>query len=198
MRLQRSFFLRPPEVVARELLGTSLFFNGIHVMIVETESYGINDPACHAFRGKTRRNEPMFEEGGRSYVYFIYGVHYCFNVVTQGKDIPSAVLIRGAVPLNGLEQIEKRRGKKIDPARILIGPGTFCRGLGIAKEQNNLDLCMSSDFYFYSGDLQGVSLSIGTSPRVGISKGKERLWRFFLKNFNVGKINTSRTRNIRL
>lgn len=103
MRLKRPFFLRPPEVVAQDLLGKSLYFKGNRVIIVETESYGVNDPACHSFKGKTLRNEPMFKEGGRSYVYFIYGMHFCFNVVTENKDTPSAVLIRGGDPSYAIE-----------------------------------------------------------------------------------------------
>ncbi|MFI5303901.1 MAG: DNA-3-methyladenine glycosylase [Nitrospiria bacterium] len=184
MRLKRPFFLRPPEVVAKELLGNSLYFKGIRVIIVETESYGVNDPACHAFKGKTPRNEPMFKKGGRSYVYFIYGMHFCFNVVTEKEGIPSAVLIRGAVPLAGLEEIQKKRGKKVTAEKIIIGPGNFCRGLGIGREQNDIDLCESSDFYFYSGDLKSENLSIGISPRIGISEGKDKLWRFYLKEYD--------------
>jgi DNA-3-methyladenine glycosylase len=187
MRLKRSFFLRPPEQVARELLGKSLYFNGNRVIIVETEAYGVNDPACHAFKGKTPRNEPMFEIGGMSYVYFIYGMHYCFNVVTEKKGTPSAVLIRGAVPFSGLEDIQRRRGKKEKPEKILIGPGNFCKGLGIGREENDIDLCKASDFYFYSGDLSALPESVEISPRIGISNGKDKLWRFYLKDFSLNK-----------
>lgn len=185
MRLKRAFFVRPPEVVAKDLLGKSLFFHGNRVIIVETESYGVNDPASHAFKGKTPRNEPMFKEGGRSYIYFIYGMHYCFNVVTEKEGIPSAVLIRGAIPLTGLKEIQKKRGKRAEPENILMGPGNFCRGLGIGREQNDIDLCETSDFYFYSGDLKRGPLSVGTSSRIGISEGKNLLWRFFLQEFSL-------------
>jgi len=188
MRLKRPFFLRPPEVVAEELLGNSLYFNGNRVIIVETESYGVNDPACHAFKGKTLRNEPMFKDGGTSYVYFIYGIHYCFNVVTEKEGIPSAVLIRGAIPLAGLEEIQKKRGKREKAGKILIGPGNFCKGMGIGREQNDIDLCRAPDFYFYSGDVKRDHLSIGVSPRIGISAGKDKLWRFFLKDFTPNRI----------
>ena len=192
MRLNREFFLKSPETVAQNLLGKSLFFRGKRVIIVEAESYGVNDPACHAFRGKTPRNEPMFKEGGRSYVYFIYGMHYCFNVVTEKEGVPSAVLIRGGIPINGLKEIQKRRGKNEPVEKILIGPGNFCRGLGIGREENDLDLCESSDFYFYDGDTGKAGLTIGTSPRIGISEGKERLWRFFLINFTIDQITSER------
>ncbi|MBI1822707.1 MAG: DNA-3-methyladenine glycosylase [Nitrospirae bacterium] len=185
MRLKRPFFLRPPEVVAQDLLGKSLYFKGNRVIIVETESYGVNDPACHSFKGKTLRNEPMFKEGGRSYVYFIYGMHFCFNVVTEKMEIPSAVLIRGGIPLTLLKEIQDRRGKKESAEKILIGPGNFCRGLGIGREQNDIDLCHTPDFYFYKGDLEKVHLDIGISPRIGITEGKEKLWRFFLKNYGI-------------
>ncbi|MHB8481202.1 MAG: DNA-3-methyladenine glycosylase [Nitrospiria bacterium] len=192
MRLKREFFLRSPEIVAQNLLGKSLFFRGKRVIIVEVESYGVNDPACHAFRGKTPRNEPMFREGGRSYVYFIYGMHYCFNVVTEKEGVPSAVLIRGGIPVNGLKEIQKRRRKNERVDNILIGPGNFCRGLGIGREENDLDLCESPNFYFYDGDTQNAGLTFGTSPRIGISEGKERFWRFFLKNFTIDQIISER------
>lgn len=188
MRLKRSFFLRPPEQVAIELLGKSLYFNGSRVIIVETEAYGVNDPASHAFTGKTRRNEPMFSAGGTSYVYFIYGMHYCFNVVTEKKGTPSAVLVRGGIPLTGFEEIQRRRGKKEKPEKILIGPGNFCKGLGIGREENNIDLCKASDFFFYSEDLNEVPLLMGISTRIGISTGKEKLWRFYLKNFKLSGV----------
>ena len=185
MRLKRSFFLRPPDIVARELLGKSLFFNGKHVIIVETEAYGSDDPACHSFRGKTPRNEPMFKTGGRSYVYFVYGVHYCFNVVTEEAGCASAVLIRGGIPLNGLEEIRKRRNNGGPAERILIGPGNFCRGLGIGKEENDLDLCRTTHLYFYSRKGKPVSQEVGISRRIGISRGQERLWRFYIKDASL-------------
>jgi DNA-3-methyladenine glycosylase len=127
----------------------------------------------------------MFENGGTSYVYFIYGMHYCFNVVTEKKGTPSAVLIRGAIPLTGLEEIQRRRGKKEKPEKILIGPGNFCKGLGIGREQNDIDLCKASDFYFYSGDIENVPLSVEIFPRIGISDGKDKLWRFCLTDFSL-------------
>ena len=192
MRLKREFFLKSPEIVARNLLGKSLFFRGKRVIIVEAESYGANDPACHAFRGKTPRNEPMFKEGGRSYVYFIYGMHYCFNVVTGNEGVPSAVLIRGGFPIAGLKEIKKLRGKNEPEKRILIGPGNFCKGLGIGREENDLNLCDSTDFYFYEGDTEAAGLTIGTSPRIGISEGKDKLWRFFLKDFSIKQIKVAR------
>lgn len=198
MRLKRPFFLRPPEVVAQELLGKSLYFNGIRVIIVETESYGVNDPACHSFKGKTLRNEPMFKEGGRSYVYFIYGMHYCFNVVTEKEDVPSAVLIRGGIPVTRLEEIQKRREKRESAEKIMIGPGNFCKGMGIGPEQNDVDLCRTDNFYFYSGDLKGFPIQIGVSPRIGISRGKEKLWRFFLKDLNLNKLALTKKGNFKL
>jgi len=181
MRLKRSFYLRPPEIVAKDLLGKSLYYRGTEVIIVEVESYGANDPACHAFRGKTPRTEPMFKEGGRSYVYFVYGMHFCFNVVTEKSGSPSAVLIRGGVPVNDYQQIKDRRGREIHPEKILIGPGNFCKGLGIGKDQNDIDLCESPDLFIGSGSFAKKKLEIGISPRIGISSGQDRLWRFYLK-----------------
>lgn len=188
MRLKRVFFLRPPESVARDLLGKSLFFRGKRVVIIETEAYGVEDPACHAFRGETPRNRPMFRQGGWSYVYFIYGMHFCFNVVTGEAGIPSAVLIRAGFPVNGTIEISKNRGRVERPEKLLSGPGNFCRGLGIGVKENDLDLCEEEDFYFYEGDTDAATLSIRVSSRVGISKGQEKPWRFFLEKFHQGNI----------
>ena len=192
MRLRREFFLREPQTVARDLLGKSLFFNEKRVVIVETEAYGNGDPASHAFRGKTPRNSPMFREGGWSYVYFIYGVHFCFNVATEGEGIPSAVLVRGGIPLSDLREIRKNRGRDETAGRILIGPGNFCKGLGIGRIENDRDLCSERNFYFYKGDVDPSGLEIEISDRVGITRGKEKPWRFILKNFDPGEIRSGR------
>jgi DNA-3-methyladenine glycosylase len=162
-RLNRNFFNRPTLEVAKELIGKILYFNGHSVIITETEAYHIqDDPACHAARGKTPRTEVMFGQAGFSYVYFIYGMHYCLNIVTEPENIAAAVLIRGA-ELIGDEKAD------------LIGPGKLCKFLGVNKNHNKIDLCLSDDFYV--SDQVLILLYIAT-PRIGISKGQDKLWRF--------------------
>ena len=133
-RLSRNFFARASPLVARELLGCwmvrQLDDRVLRVRVRETEAYlGPTDPASHAFRGRTRRNAPMFGPAGVAYVYFIYGMHYCFNVVTGQEGDPQAVLIRGAVA-----------GPPQSP-QVLGGPALLCRALAIDLSCNGADLC---------------------------------------------------------
>ncbi len=159
MRLQRPFFNRPTLEVARDLLGKEMVFYGQRGIITETEAYiGKDDPACHAARGKTLRNAPMFGAAGYSYVYFIYGMHHCLNFVTEAEGFPAAVLVRGV--------------------QGITGPGRLCRALGITREHNNLDLTTHGDFYVRD---TGLKPKYEATPRIGISQGKELLWRFVIK-----------------
>ena len=117
--LPPAFFARDTEVVARELLGCVLESHspegGTSGLIVETEAYiGEHDLACHAAAGRTKRTEPLYGPPGMSYVYFIYGVHWCFNVVTRDTGSPSAVLVRAIEPLAGVELMRRRRPKRVD------------------------------------------------------------------------------------
>lgn len=161
--LPPSFFNRPTLTVAQELLGKSLFFEGIEGVITETEAYsGRDDPACHAARGKTPRNAVMFGPAGLSYVYFIYGVYHCLNVVTEEEGFPAAVLIRGI-------QL---------PSLSLDGPGKLCRHLGITRDHSGIDLTTHPSFFISDSK---VSLPFNATPRIGISKGQDKLWRFVAK-----------------
>jgi len=143
--LDRDFYDRDTEVVARDLLGAVLVCrtdegtaSGI---IVETEAYiGEEDPACHAAVGRTQRTEPLYGRPGLSYVYFIYGVHWCFNAVTRAEGMPSAVLIRALQPLDGFELMRSRRGPRIDDRNLTNGPGKLCAALGIDRRMNGLSL----------------------------------------------------------
>lgn len=165
-RLNRDFYNRPTLEVAKELIGKLLYFNGHQAIITETEAYHSHgDPACHAARGKTPRTEVMFGKAGVSYVYFIYGMYHCLNFVTETEGIAAAVLIRG-IKLIGNENAD------------LSGPGKLCRYLGINKAHNKIDLCKSQDFYVSD---HGLVLPHIVTPRIGISKGQDKLWRFVAK-----------------
>lgn len=163
--LTRAFFQRPTVVVARELIGHTLVRGQRRLRIVETEAYvGPEDLASHAAKGRrTARNEAMYGPAGHAYIYLIYGVHHCLNVVTEGTDFPAAVLIRAAEP----------------GAR---GPGVLCRELAITREQNGLDLTNpTSVLRFEVG--AGPPPDVVESARIGVAYAGEwaaRPWRFAL------------------
>jgi DNA-3-methyladenine glycosylase len=161
-RLQQDFFIRPTLQVAQELLGKLLVFQQHQGYITETEAYiGKDDPACHAARGKTPRTAVMFGEAGYSYVYFIYGKYYCLNIVTEAKGFPAAVLIRGV--------LDTHSGSDIN------GPGKLCRNWGITTAHNIINIARASDFFIANTDF---SPSFSCTPRIGISVGGDKLWRF--------------------
>jgi DNA-3-methyladenine glycosylase len=143
--LPGSFFARDTEIVARELLGCILECRtdaGIASgRIVETEAYlGEHDLACHAAAGRTARTAPLYGPPGISYVYFIYGVHWCFNAVTRGVDEPSAVLVRALEPLDGIALMRRRRPAARKDVDLTNGPGKLCQALGITGAHNQLSL----------------------------------------------------------
>lgn len=164
----RAFYKRSTLTVAKELLGTILcrrFPDGtvLTAPIVEVEAYTEDDPACHAFRGLTDRTRVMFGPPGHVYVYFIYGMYFCLNVVTEPENTPGAVLIR-AIGVPGGE-----------------GPGKLCRLWSIDKGQNGVDLCDSqSELFIAKGD-KVSKRDIEISTRIGIKVAEDRLWRFYLK-----------------
>ena len=185
-KLDLSFFSnRNTITVAKKLIGTILVHeskNGITAgKIVETEAYlSTNDPACHAAKGKTQRNEAMFCRAGIAYVYLIYGSYYCFNVVTNKEDIGEAVLIRALEPVEGIELMKERRTPKEKLEELTSGPGKLCIAMGITREHDKADLT-DSHLYLARGTYINED-KISSSTRIGISKGKEKLWRFYLKN----------------
>jgi DNA-3-methyladenine glycosylase len=154
------FFSRHVVHVAKDLIGKHLVYHHVNGIITETEAYGGgDDPASHAYLGLTPRNQVMYGPPGRVYVYFVYGMYYCLNIVTEEKGTPSAVLIRAI---------------KIGDAHI-NGPGKICAHLGITKKEYGIDLLTHPDVYI----AQGKELNpITATPRIGIKKATEKLWRF--------------------
>ena len=145
--LMRDFYQRTTEVVARELLGKLLVRahaeGDVVVRLTEVEAYlGVGDPACHTFGGRrTARTETMWGEAGLAYVYLVYGLHSCLNVVTVGTGRPEAILIRGGVVEDGLELVRKRRGSKVGEGSLTDGPGKLCQALAIRRADDGTDLC---------------------------------------------------------
>lgn len=171
---QESFYARPTVKVAKDLLGCYLnrrlpsgeIFNA---QITEVEAYTQNDPACHAFRGRTKRTEILFGSPGLAYVYFIYGMYYCLNVVTEPCGIAGAVLIRGL------------HGHALNGA-ILNGPGKICKYWQIDKNHNGVDLMDEKSDIWISSRPEGYKAKILVSQRIGISQAQEKLWRFYTLN----------------
>jgi DNA-3-methyladenine glycosylase len=188
-RLPRSFYLRPTVQVAKNLLGKYFIrkFRGATLVgkIVETEAYcGAIDPASHSFRGKTKRNEVMFGNGGFLYVYFTYGMHFCANVVTGPEGIGEAVLIRAVEPIEGMDVMMKNRFRVSSSefrviSNLTNGPAKFCQAFAIGREQNRTDL--RGDKLFIAARHTIPARKVGRSSRIGIRVGKEKQWRFFLK-----------------
>ncbi len=206
-KLPRNFYTRRTLTVAKELLGKiyvrKIGSNYLTGMIVETEAYLFNDPACHAFRGMTERNKVMFNEGGFLYVYFTYGMHYCANVVTFKEGLGEAVLIRAVQPINGIEAMMKNRfpdvgkikfrvNRHLPPKRwrtskgdgqlknLTNGPAKFAQAFHLTKSQSGIDLCGKEIFIIVEGETIPKS-KIAATTRIGISEAKEKKWRFYIK-----------------
>ncbi|MFN0159081.1 MAG: DNA-3-methyladenine glycosylase [Bacteroidota bacterium] len=187
-KLPRSFYMQPTLKVAKGLLGCFLVRRvGIRNMvgrIVEVEAYlGSRDPASHAFRGRTKRNEAMFRQGGTLYVYFTYGMHFCANVVTEEEGTGHAVLLRAIEPVTGMELMMKRRQRPKTTnslVHLTNGPAKLCEAFGIARKENGTDLL--GRHIWIARDSEKLRTKIGTSTRIGISTGKEHRWRFYFRN----------------
>jgi DNA-3-methyladenine glycosylase len=169
--------------VAKKLLGYTLVHESAEGttagIIVETEAYLQDDPACHAYRRKSIRNAPMFGEAGTIYVYQIYGMHFCVNISTNKKDIGEAVLIRALEPTLGIELMQERR--KTDVIKNLCsGPGKLVQALGIHKLMNDWHI-LDSDLKIIASNTQIADNEIITTTRIGITQGADLPYRFYLK-----------------
>jgi DNA-3-methyladenine glycosylase len=176
-RLDAPFFDRSVHAVARGLIGCRLFYEGRGGVIVETESYERDDPACHAYVGLTARTEVLFGPPGRAYVYLSYGIHSLLNFVAEPEGEAAAVLIRALEPTTGLESMRARRGGRPDRG-LCSGPGKLTEALGIGLDANAADL--SREPFLLLAREEGWEREIVTGPRIGITKAVERPWRFGL------------------
>jgi len=176
-RLGRSFFDRPALAVAEELLGKVLVrttSEGVVAgRIVETEAYvGLEDRASHASRGRTERNAVMFGPPGHAYVYLVYGMHWCLNLVTEREGIPAAVLIRAVEPLEGVELMWRRRAKARRERDLTSGPARLCQAFAIDGALNGADLCGPGSELFVEG--RGLAAGeVVAAPRVGVDYAGE-------------------------
>lgn len=181
--ISKDFYFEKTEIVARELIG-KLFVkksaNGfLAAEIIETEAYIADfDEANHANRGMTNRNQAMFSEGGVIYVYKIYGVHHCVNIVTELDGVGCAVLIRAAMPVSGLEEMIVNRGVS-DENRLLKGPGCFAKGFDLDIKDNFKSIL--DDDIFLCEHKKYSDEEIAVTPRIGISKSADLPLRFFKK-----------------
>ncbi|TLU86060.1 MAG: DNA-3-methyladenine glycosylase [Chlorobium sp.] len=194
-RLPRQFYEIPTLAPAEKLLG-KIFVRrlpGNVVLkgrIVETEAYlAENDEACHAWKGKTRRNQAMFQSPGTIYVYFTYGNHYMLNIVSEPENTAGAVLIRAMEPLEGLSVMQRQRGME-KLTSLMSGPGKLTRALAIESACNGENLF--GDEFFLENAPPVPGRLIGTSRRIGISKSRELPWRkFIIENPHVSKTRTA-------
>lgn len=194
MKLQRDFYLRDDVVeIARDLIGKVIYTNFDNQLIAgiisETEAYaGAIDKASHAYDNRlTNRTEVMFGQGGISYVYLCYGVHYLFNFVTNRSDIPHAVLLRGILPYEGIETMKKRRRNIISGKGFSDGPGKATKALGINMNHNKIDLLGDSIWVEDKGiEINNNEIQVGS--RIGVQYAGEDAklpYRFLYNKFSI-------------
>jgi DNA-3-methyladenine glycosylase len=186
IRLPRAFFERDSATVARALLGQRvvrvLDDQRVGGLICETEAYGgADDQASHAYR-RTPRSAIMYGPPGYAYVYFIYGMHFCLNAVTEADGQPGAVLIRAIAPDEGIAIMHGRRDRVSERSdrSLTDGPGKLCQALGIARAQNGIDLTTSAELFVEAG-VTVADDQVEITPRIGVRGddiARGRLWRF--------------------
>jgi DNA-3-methyladenine glycosylase len=185
--LSPDFFMRSPKIVARELLGKVLVRRKgerLSGRIVEMEAYlGFSDPASHAFRGRTSANAVLFGSPGRAHVFFIYGKYYCISISCLPEGEPGGVLIRALAPLEGIKTMAHLRGlsDNAKPQMLTGGPGRLCEALDITRATHNgMDVTKTKSPLHIEDDGYDPE-KIEVTPRIGISKAKERPLRFLMK-----------------
>ncbi len=187
--LPRKFFARNTHVVARDLLGKILVrkINGktFSGTITEVECYvGFNDLASHAARGKTSRNEVMFGDAGHAYVYLIYGMYNCLNIVTGKKDFPAAILIRALQPCAGIPLMQRRR-KTNNAKQLTAGPGKLCQALDIDRSLNGGDMTSSKKLFVTDGGQNIKASDIACTARIGVQyagASAQLPWRYLIQD----------------
>ena len=182
----RKFYLRDTVTVSKDLLGKLIVrktkYKTLIAKITETEAYrGSDDPASHSHLKITKRNKVMFDTGGKVYVYFIYGNYNCFNIVTEKIGTGSAVLIRAAEPVEGIELMKSFRGKIKNIYELTNGPGKLCKALNIDKTFYGKDVTEEGEI-FISYPQRKERFDIVSTKRIGISKGADLPFRFFIKD----------------
>ena len=183
--LEREFYARDTEIVAREMLGCVLECDTARGrasgIIVETEAYiGEHDAACHAAAGLTKRTEPLYGPPGNAYVYFIYGMHWCINAVTRARGLPSAVLIRSLEPLEGVELMRRRRPRARTDRELTNGPGKLCAALGIDNRMNGIPL-QGRPVVIRAGR-SVPDRDVVVTPRIGITQAADWPLRYFVRD----------------
>ncbi len=187
MKLEREFYLRDGLTVARELIGKKLVTNlseGLTSgIIVETEAYmGAIDAASHAYKGKTKRTKIFYGAGGFVYVYLIYGMYLCTNVIANVENVPEAVLIRALEPVDGVELMKRRRNKN-NLRELCSGPGKLSQALGITKNFYGADLCGNEIFIKAAEE----NLLVEATKRINVDyagAAANYLWRFVAADSN--------------
>jgi len=179
--LERTFYRRPAPQVARDLLGKILELDGASGRIVETEAYlGEDDGAAHSARGVTPRTRVIFGPPGHAYVYFIYGMYDCLNIVCEPEGMAGCVLIRALEPLSGIDQMRTRRPAAKRDQDLASGPGKLTRALGIKITHNGADVT-KGPITIHRPE-RAEKFEIATSTRIGITKSADLPLRFFIKD----------------
>ena len=186
MKLQREFYLRDGVEVAKDLIGKKLVHNSAEGLtagiIVEVEAYlGKIDAAAHSYKGKTKRTEITFGEGGFAYIYLIYGKNICMNIVANFEEIPDAILIRALQPVEGIDLMIQRRNKN-NLRELCNGPGKLTQAMAITKNHYGVDLCGEEIFIETAEDFQPEIIA---TKRINVDYAVDAanfLWRFIQKN----------------
>ncbi len=180
-QIKPEWFARPCDRVAPDLLGCTLVRQIEEItyrgLIVETEAYDATDPACHGYKRQTERNRAIFGEPGSLYVYLIYGIYHCVNIVCDRSDYCSAVLIRGLE----LDLIPTWVNEKEKRSRVAAGPGKLCRALQIDRSLNSLSLSLGSNIWIEPKAVD-LEFSVVQTTRIGLTQGADIPWRWYIQN----------------